>query len=175
MGRRLQISVVGYDGDSCTEAAYAAAYKVGRAIAERGAVVVCGGRGGVMEAACKGARDAGGLSLGIIPSADLAGANAACDLVVATGIGHSRNFLVAYSGDATIVVGGGAGTLIEAAAAYQAGKPMVAIKGTGGVADDLAGGYVDERKTSKVLGSTSPEEAVKKVIQGLATRSKGRG
>ncbi len=166
--RRIQISVVGYDRDSCTEAAYKAAYRVGRAIASSGAVLVCGGRGGVMEAACKGAHDGGGLSLGVIPSSDLGHANASCDLVVATGLGHARDFLVAYSGDAMVIVGGGAGTLIEAAAAYQAGKPLAAVRGTGGVADELAGGYVDQRKIRRVIGSHSPEGAVRAVVRELA-------
>lgn len=174
MGRRIQISVVGYDHDSCTKEAYDAAYRVGKAIAARGGVVVCGGLGGVMEAACKGARDGGGMALGIVPSADLEQANASCDIVVATGLGHTRNFLVAYSGEAIVIVGGGAGTLIEAAAAYEAGKPLVAVKGTGGVADDLAGGYIDVRKRARVVGSASPEDAVERAMKGLpASRKRG--
>lgn len=121
-----------------------------------------------MEAASKGARDAGGLCVGVIPSADPAQANRYCDLVIATGLGKSRNFLVAYSGDAMIIVGGGAGTLIEAAAAYQASKPIVAVRGTGGVADEWAGKYFDERKTVKITEGLSPEDAVKKAMRELA-------
>lgn len=162
----MQISVVGYDADSCTKAAYDAAYRVGRAVASKDAVVICGGLGGVMEAACKGAHDAGGVSVGIVPSGDPGQANRYCDFVVATGLGHARNFLVAYSGDAMVVVGGGAGTLIEAAASYQVGKAVVAVKGTGGVADEFAGKYVDGRQTQRVLEASSPEEAVEKAIGG---------
>lgn len=171
MGRGVQISVVGYDADSCTEVAREAAYRVGRAIAKEGATVVCGGLGGVMEAASRGARDAGGHSVGIIPSADSDQANRYSEFVVATGIGKSRNFVVAYSGDAMIVVGGGAGTISEVAAAYQVAKPIVTVKGTGGVADEWAGKYLDDRRTRLILGGSSPEDAVKKVMREL---SRGR-
>jgi uncharacterized protein (TIGR00725 family) len=172
MVRRVQISVVGFNEDSCTEVARDAAYRVGRAIAKAGGSVVCGGLGGVMEAASKGAIDAGGHSVGIIPSADSAQANKYCDFVVATGLGRSRNFVVAYSGDAMVLVGGGAGTLIEAAAAYQADKPIVSVKGTGGVADAWAGKYIDDRRTRPIIEGSSPEEAVKRVMRELSRRDK---
>jgi uncharacterized protein (TIGR00725 family) len=168
--RRVHISVVGYNDDSCTEVARDAAYRVGKAIAAEGGVVICGGLGGVMEAACRGARDAGGTSVGVIPFADSAQANRYCDIVVATGMGRSRNFIVAYSGDAMVVVGGGAGTLIEVAAAYQESKPIVAVKGTGGVADEWTGRRIDGRGHGAVLEGSSPEEAV-----GAVLRSLGRG
>ena len=175
MARRVQISVVGYEEDSCTDVAREAAYRVGKAIAKEGGTVVCGGLGGVMEAASKGAIEAGGHALGIIPSSDSSEANRYCDCVVSTGMGRSRNFLVAYSGDAMVVVGGGAGTLTEAAAAYQAGKPVVAVKGTGGVADEWAGRYFDERRTSKVLQGRSPEGAVKMAVRELSRRGARSG
>lgn len=174
MSRRLQISVVGFDADSCTEAARSAAYRVGREIANEGGVLVCGGLGGVMEAACEGARDAGGLSVGVVPSGDSAQANRYCDVVVATGMGRSRDFIVAYSGDALVVVGGGAGTLIEVAAAYQAGKPIVAVKGSGGVADGWAGKHVDDRRKGSILQGSSPRDAVKKAVRRLS-RLEGTG
>jgi uncharacterized protein (TIGR00725 family) len=167
VARRLQISVVGFNEDSCTEVARDAAYRVGRAIAKEEAIVVCGGLGGVMEAASKGASDAGGVSVGIIPTADPDQANRYCDVVVATGLGKSRDFLVAYSGDAMIVVGGGAGTLTEVAAAYQADKPIVAVKGTGGVADAWAGKHLDQRRTRLVIEASDPEDAVKTVMREL--------
>lgn len=171
MARRIQISVVGFDADSCTKVARGAAYRVGKAIAGAGGIVVCGGLGGVMEAAGRGARDAGGTSVGIIPSSDSAQANAYCDIVVATGVGKSRDFIVAYSGDAIILVGGGAGTLIEAAA-YQAAKPIAAVSGTGGVADDWAGRYIDDRRISRIIRGTSPEDAVEKVTRELSRQRK---
>src|SRR5271170_6306194 len=170
MVRRVQISVVGFDANSCTEVAREAAYRVGKAIATEGGTVVCGGLGGVMEAACKGALDAGGHSVGIIPAADAEQANQYCEFVIATGLGKSRNFVVAYSGDAMVIVGGGAGTLIEIAAAYQASKPIAAVKGTGGVADAWAGRYIDDRRTSVILEGSSAEDAVKKVMRELSRR-----
>lgn len=175
MVRCVQISVVGFDADSCTEVARDAAYRVGMAVAREGGTVICGGLGGVMEAASKGALDAGGHSVGIIPSADSVQANRYCDFVIATGLGKSRNFVVAYSGDAMVVVGGGAGTLIEAAAAYQAEKPIVAVRGTGGVADAWAGKYIDARRTSMILGASTPEDAVRMVVRELSRRGKRAG
>ncbi|MDG6914353.1 MAG: TIGR00725 family protein [Nitrososphaerota archaeon] len=165
MARHLHVSVVGYNEDSCTETARDAAYQVGRAVAEGGGIVVCGGLGGVMEAACRGASDGGGISVGVVPSEEPGSANAFCDVVVATGIGGSRNFLVAYSGDAMVVVGGGAGTLIEMAAAYQAARPIVAVRGTGGAADEWAGRYIDQRSTVKVLAGASPKDAVRRALR----------
>jgi uncharacterized protein (TIGR00725 family) len=172
--RRVHVSVVGYNEDVCTKTAYDAAYRVGHAIAEHGGIVVCGGLGGVMEAASRGARDAGGLSIGIIPDADSTRANEYCDVVVATGLGKSRDFLVAYSGDAMIIVGGGAGTLIEAAAAYQVEKPVVAVRGSGGVADAWAGKYIDDRRTRMILGALDPEDAVEVAMRELVRAGSGR-
>jgi len=174
LARAIQVSVVGYNEDSCTDAAREAAYQVGWAIAKAGWTVVCGGLGGVMEAACKGSHDAGGRSLGIVPSADLSQANDYCDVVIASGLGRSRDFLVAYSGDAMVVVGGGAGTLIEVAAAYQASKPIVAISGTGGVAESWAGKHVDQRQTTRILEGGGAEDAVRKLASELSRRGKDR-
>jgi hypothetical protein len=95
--------------------------------------------------------------------------------VVATGLGKARNFIIAYSGDAMVVVGGGAGTLTEAAAAYEVAKPIIAVKGTGGVADEWAGRYFDDRRTRMILGGSSPEDAVKKVMRELSRRGKAPG
>ena len=114
----------------------------------------------MMEAASHGAKDAGGFVIGIIPQDDKAKANPYCDAVVATGIGSARDFLTAFSGDVVIVVEGGAGTLIEAAAAYEKKIPIVALTGSGGTADKIVDTYLDERKVEKVLGANSPESAV---------------
>jgi len=165
MARRLQVSVIGYDSTLCTDAAYQAAYDVGKAIAKRGGVVISGGLGGVMEAASKGAKEAGGLAVGIIPSDEVEQANRYCEIVVPSGFGFARNFLVVNSADAVIVVGGGAGTLTEAAAAYGRSKPIIAVKGTGGVADAWVGKYFDQRKTVKVSGAATAEEAVKMAVK----------
>lgn len=160
MTRRKQILVIGFGGDHCPENVYQAAYDVGREVARHGAVLLTGGLGGVMEAAARGASDGGGLVVGIIPHDNKSKANEFCDLVIATGMGHARDFITAYSADAVIVVGGGSGTLIEMAAAYEKKIPIVVVKGTGGVADRLVDTYIDDRKIERVFGESSPQRAV---------------
>lgn len=167
MVRRRQISVIGFDAELCTDTAYHAAYRVGAELARKGVVLVNGGLGGVMEAAGKGASEAGGLAVGIVPRDDASTANRYCDIVIPSGLGFARNFLVVNSGDAVIIVGGGAGTLTEAAAAYGKGKPVIAVRGTGGVADEWAGKYFDGRRTVRIVGAENPERAV-----ALAIRAK---
>ena len=105
----------------------AVAEEVGRLLADAGAVVVTGGRTGVMEAASKGAREAGGTTLGILPGADRAEANEWVAIAVPTGMGEARNALVVRSADALVAVGGAWGTLSEIALARKAGKPVAGI------------------------------------------------
>jgi uncharacterized protein (TIGR00725 family) len=100
---------------------------VGRALAEAGAVVVCGGLGGVMEAACRGAKGAGGTTVGILPGSSRADANDHVDVALATGLGEARNALVVRAVDALVAVGGEYGTLSEVALALKAGKPVVGV------------------------------------------------
>jgi uncharacterized protein (TIGR00725 family) len=104
-----------------------AAESVGRALAARGAVVVCGGLGGTMEAACRGAKDAGGTTVGVLPGSDRAHANPFVDVAVATGLGEARNALVVRAADALVAIGGGYGTLSEIALALRTGKPVVGL------------------------------------------------
>jgi hypothetical protein len=152
--------VAGSSEEHCTEKALRLAYEVGREIAKHGAVLITGGLGGVMEASSRGAKEEGGLVIGIIPHEDAYHANKHCDVVVATGIGWARNFVTAYTADAIIIVGGGAGTAIEAMVAYFKGKPIIALKGSGGYADEIAGRYLDDRKIVKVEAANTPKEAV---------------
>ena len=105
----------------------ATAEEVGRLLAERGAVVVCGGLGGAMEAVCRGAAGAGGTTVGILPGGDRAGANPHVTIAVATGLGEARNAIVARTADAVIAIGGAYGTLSEIALALRAGKRVVGI------------------------------------------------
>ncbi len=160
MARRKQILVIGFGKDHCPEIAYQAAYHVGLEVAKHHAVLITGGLGGVMEAASHGAKDGDGFVIGIIPQDDKGAANEFCDAVIATGIGFARDFLTAYSADAVILVGGGAGTMIEVAAAYQKQIPIIAVKGTGGMADRLVETYIDDRKLERILGETTPQKAV---------------
>jgi hypothetical protein len=120
-----------------------------------------------MEAASKGAKEAGGFVIGIIPQDEKSAANPYCDAVIATGIGLARDFLTAYSADAVIIVGGGAGTMIEAAAAYQKMIPIIAVKGSGGTADKLVDNYLDDRRIEVIHGEPSAKNAVETAL-GLA-------
>ncbi len=113
-------------GDA-TDTQRAVAEEVGKLLAEAGAIVVTGGRTGVMEAASKGAREAGGMTLGILPEADRREANPWVAVAVPTGMGEARNALVARAADAVVAIGGAWGTLSEIALARKAGKPVVGI------------------------------------------------
>src|SRR5947199_5730616 len=104
-----------------------------------------------MEAAFRGSKEKGGMVVGIIPHEDMSYANPYCDIIIPTGLGFARNFVTAYSADAAIVVGGGAGTFIEACVAYQKGKPIVALTGSGGTADKIADNVLGDRQTMKVV------------------------
>jgi uncharacterized protein (TIGR00725 family) len=104
-----------------------AAEAVGRALAARGAVVVCGGLGGVMEAACRGAAASGGATVGILPGLDRAQANPHVGVAIPTGLGEARNALVVRAADALIAIAGEWGTLSEIALAMKTGKPVVGL------------------------------------------------
>jgi hypothetical protein len=118
-----QISVIGSGREH-----EARAEEVGRLLAERGCTVVCGGHDEVMAAAARGAKSAGGTTIGILPGESRADANEWIDHVVVTGIGHARNLAVAASGDAVIAVGGSWGTLAEIAFARRLGRPVVILE-----------------------------------------------
>ena len=170
MARRNQILVIGSGQDQCAETVYHTAYQVGLEIAKRGAILLTGGLGGVMEAASKGAKEVGGFVIGIVPQDDKSAANPYCDAVIATGMGFARDFLTAYSADAVIIVGGGAGTMIEVAAAYQKKIPLITVRGSGGTADKVVDTYLDERKLEIVLGEDSPEKAVNTALRLIGPR-----
>src|SRR3712207_4238240 len=123
MAAPVQIAVIGSGAEH-----EARAEVVGRLLAERGCTVVTGGRGEVMAAAARGARLAGGTTIGIVPGESRADANAWIDHVVVTGIGHARNLAVAGSGDAVIAIGGEWGTLSEIALARVLGRPVVILE-----------------------------------------------
>lgn len=122
----VYIAVIG-GGEVSPEIA-ALAREVGREVARKGAVLLCGGLGGVMAAAAQGATEAGGVSLGILPDADRRRANPHLTYTIATNLGHARNILIAHSADAVIAVDGDYGTISEAAIALKLGKPVVALE-----------------------------------------------
>jgi uncharacterized protein (TIGR00725 family) len=142
------IAVVGA-GDAAAQQAWLAE-EVGAGLAMAGAVVVTGGLGGVMEAACRGAKARRGRTLGILPGEDRSAANGWVDVAVATGMGEMRNALVVRSSDGLIAVGGGPGTLSEIALALKAGKPVIGL-GT----FDIEG----------IVQASDPEDAVASVLR----------
>jgi len=112
----------------CSPEIYELARQVGNAIAKTNAMLVCGGLGGVMEAACRGAKEAGGLTIGILPGTDKSEANAYVDIPIVTGIRDARNTIIARTADGLIAVSGEYGTLSEIAFAKKFGKPVVCLR-----------------------------------------------
>jgi uncharacterized protein (TIGR00725 family) len=124
----VQVAVCG--PGECTETEWDLAYETGRLLAGRGAVVLCGGLGGVMAAAAAGARAGGGIAVGVLPAADRAAAGPDLTVAVPTGLGQARNNVIVNAADALIAVGGSWGTLSEIALAMRAGRiPVVQIAG----------------------------------------------
>ncbi len=121
----MRVSVIG--GGSIGDEEYETARRLGEVLAERGHTVVCGGLTGVMEAVCRGASEAGGETIGILPGEDRAAANEYVETPIATGMGNARNVLVVLNGDAAIAVDGSTGTLSEIAFALNDGVPVAGL------------------------------------------------
>ena len=159
--RRIAVCAPGTASDADLRAAEA----VGRAVAAAGCLLVCGGLGGGMAAACRGAKGAGGTTLGILPGYDDKAANPWVDLVVCTGLGQARNALVAATGEALIAVGGGAGTLSEIGLGLRLGRPVVLL---GGWAAVLGPDAPDAGSAGgRLLVAATPEEAVRLALAAL--------
>ena len=149
--RRIRIAVIG--GSRPGRQAVDHAFEVGRLIARAGAVVVCGGLGGVMEAASRGAREEGGLVVGILPGAAPVDANPWVDVPIATGLGYTRNALVIMNADAVVAIDGEYGTLSEIAYGKIHGKKVVGLGSW-----DVKG----------VEAAATPEDAVRMALDGLS-------
>ena len=148
--RAIQVSIVGSGSEWDAQAE-----EVGRLLAERGCTVVTGGGGEVMAAAARGAKQAGGRTIGILPGESPQEANEWIDFVVATGTGHARNLAIAASGDAVIAIGGSWGTLSDIAFARRLGRPTVVL--AGGVAVEGEG----------ILRAATPKQAVELALSEL--------
>lgn len=168
MPRRLLITVIGKSAkdpaDPPSAAALRAAEAVGREIAKRDAVLVCGGLSGVMEAACRGASEAGGITVGILPGEDKESANPYVDIPISTGMSGYRDLLNVLAGDAVIMLSGGIGTFQELTQAYEL-RPTVVLLGTGDWADRLPsvaleGHYLDARRSGYLHFAETPAAAV---------------
>ncbi|RDI70357.1 TIGR00725 family protein [Halopelagius longus] len=154
----MRVSVIG--GGTVTEEKLDVAAETGRSLARRGHTVVCGGLGGVMEAACRGAKAENGRTIGVLPTDRRADANEYVDVAVATGLGHARNALVPMNGDAVVAIGGSGGTLSEIGFSFVYDRPVAGL-GT----HDVPG----------VEACETPEEAVEYVEKAHPTSgSNGR-
>ncbi len=155
MTKKTFIAVIGASKASVSE--LQAAEEIGREIARRGAVLVCGGMGGVMEAACRGAETAGGITVGILPGDNRHSANSYVQIPVVTGIGYARNVAVVKSAQAAIAIGGSYGTLSEIAYALQSGIPVIGLNTWN----------ISRNNTDKdhIVQAKSPTEAVNKALE----------
>ncbi len=148
------IGVIG--AGSCREEIYEQARTIGQGIAEAGATLVCGGLGGVMEGACRGAHEAGGQTVGILPGPDRTQANPYVAIPIVTDLGHARNVLVVRSSDILVAVSGEYGTLSEISIALKLGKPVIGL----GTWPDMEG----------IQYVTTPDEVLK-TIESLLMKS----
>lgn len=159
---KARIGVIG--GGQCTREAYALALEVGRRIAERGGILISGGLGGVMEAASRGAKEAGGLTIGILPGFSASEANPYVDIPIVTGMSLARNLIIVRTAQVLIAIEGGYGTLSEIAFALQLEVPLVGLNVT----------FSHEKMTV----ADSPEDAVERAFAALSPPpdpSKGEG
>lgn len=147
---------------------YVAGEAVGALVAKLGATLLTGGLSGIMEAASKGANEAGGTVVGITPGTELGSANAFSTVVVPTGLGHGRNVVNVQAADLVIAIGGGAGTLSEIAFAWIHKKPILALTGFGGWADELAGRKLDDRQDRPIERCANIKELESKLRDCLA-------
>ena len=157
-GRRPQIAVAG--GGACTRRTAALARALGRELAAAGAIIVCGGLGGVMSAVARGAAERNGTTIGLLPSYDRTQANPWLDITIPTGLGHARNVLVAATGDVLIALPGEQGTLSEITLARVLGRPVIVL----GAWNDVRG----------VLRAATPRAAAARAV-ALASAGPGRG
>jgi uncharacterized protein (TIGR00725 family) len=151
---RPLIAVVGESAFS-HEDHEAVAEEVGRRIAEAGYGLICGGAGGVMEAACRGARGAGGLTVGILRGTEASDANPYVDIAIPTGMGQMRNVIIVMAARSVIAIGGGTGTLSEIAHALRLGRTVIGLRTWDAT---IAGG------PSGLIAAATPEDAVRLAV-----------
>lgn len=174
MSRKFQIGVMGSAADlKYAKEVEAAAHEVGKYVAKMGGILFFGAEkdsDSLSTAACRGAKDAGGLTVGITYGKGKDVWEKDADIIIPCGLerGGGRETVLVTGCDAVIAISGGSGTLTELAIAYQADIPMVALKGYGGWADKLADEYIDSRERQLTMGASSPKEAVKKAFNAAA-------
>jgi len=139
--------------------------KLGRLLAENQYAIACGGLSGVMEAVCKGAKQVGGLTIGIIPYKDKGFANEYIDIVIPVPFSQARNIVVVLSGDICVAIGGKAGTLSEICFAWIYEKPIVAMSSIEGWSSKIANKKIDNRRNDVIHDAKTPEEIIDKINQ----------
>src|SRR4030042_3053980 len=173
-GKKIQIGIVGSAGDDDYGGALGAsksmmddAEEIGYLLAKNGAMIVTGGKSGIMEAGARGAKKAGGYTVGVVKGSRRFTSNKYTDIEVISGMEADGfdEFLLVNMCDALIVIGGGAGTLEEIAIAYRNKKPIVALTPHHGWAKELAGKYLDDRNTVEIKTAKSAKEAVEKIFK----------
>jgi len=164
--RRPRIGVMG--ASLCPPHLSELAYDVGRGIARRGGILICGGGSGVMEAAARGAREAGGFTVGILPGAAASEANAYIDLPIVTDLGNARNVINVLTSQAIIAIGGASGTLSEIALALKCGTPVVGLH-TWGLTPPAG------ERPPEIHTAQTPEEAVELAFRLAGDSRPGRG
>ena len=151
MNRKIYLGVIG--ASFCNKRVSKLAFKVGEEIAKSGAILVCGGLGGIMEAACQGAKKQGGTTIGILPGIDKSEANPYIDIPIVTGLGHGRNLLVVRNSQAVIALPGEFGTLSEIAFCLKLDVPLISLS--------------NWKINRKMIKAKNPEEAVRLALKHI--------
>ena len=157
MNKKKFIAVIG--GSECSPQEAELAEEVGRELARQGAILVCGGLGGIMAAACKGASSEGGVTIGILPGGSRQAANPYVQIPIVTNLGEARNVVLVKSAEAVIAIGGGYGTLSEIGHALRNGIPVVGLNTWSLSRND--------RSDNSIILAQDPAEAVKKAIGSI--------
>ena len=153
---KIQIGIIG--STACSSQISDIAERTGFLIAQSGSILICGGRTGVMEAASKGAKAAGGMTVGVLPGASKEDANSYTDVKIVTEMGHARNAIIARSSDCIIGIAGGYGTLSEIALALKMGKPVITL--------------ASQWAIEGTIKAATPEDAVEYALRALDIRKK---
>lgn len=153
------VTVIGSSGQ-IDEKIYNSAEKLGELLAKNDFIVITGGRSGVMEAVCKGAKKAGGLTIGILPGFTREDANPYVDISIPTGLGYARNAINVLAGDVVVAISGGPGTLSEIGLALAYNKPLIILKGCGGVSELISKEGI---KGYNIEIANTPEEVLEKI------------
>ncbi|MFX1572543.1 MAG: TIGR00725 family protein [Promethearchaeota archaeon] len=139
--------------------------EIGRLIAKNNFAIACGGLSGVMEAVCKGAKEEGGFTIGIIPFLEKSAANKYVDLVIPCPFSQARNIVVVLTGDICLAISGKAGTLSEISFAWIYQKPIVALTNIEGWSSKIANTKLDDRRSDIIYGVKTPKEAIEKIVE----------